>query len=35
MNLMIPSQPEFPDMNGGKMVGAVLALMIADIKRIQ
>jgi hypothetical protein len=29
---MIPSQPEFPEMISGKMVGAVLALMIADIK---
>jgi hypothetical protein len=31
---MIPSKPEFPEMIGGKMVGTVLALMIADIKRV-
>jgi hypothetical protein len=31
---MIPSQPEFPDMIGGKMLRTVLSLMIADIKRV-
>jgi hypothetical protein len=31
---MIPSQPEFSEMIGSKMVGTDLALMIADIKRI-
>jgi hypothetical protein len=31
---MIPSQPEFPEVIGGKMVGTELALMIAEIKRI-
>ena len=31
---MIPSQPQFPEMIGGKMVGVVLASMIADIKRV-
>ena len=33
-NLMIPSQPEFSDMIGGKMLRTVLAPMIADIKRV-
>jgi hypothetical protein len=31
---MIPSQPEFPEIIGGKMVKTDLAHTIADIKRV-